>query len=307
MLERMTDGGVVVIDGGMGTELEARGARMDHEAWCGLANLEVPGLVRDIHEDYVRAGADVIIANTFPANRAALDVDGDGDRVEAMNRAAVAAALEARERAAGGRDVAVAGSMSIWGPWEGAAGDDMPSDAVLLDVYREQAAILADAGVDLIVLEMLDVRWAAALTAAVETGLPVWAGLWAHRDADGRLVTPKTGTALDDDLPALLATSGAESLAAVLVMHSAIATALPVLDLVARHWAGPRGAYPHSGHFARPNWVFEDIAPAALADEAERWLDQGAALVGGCCGTRPAHIRAIRERVDRRAAAGVSA
>src|ERR1700750_1762173 len=180
MLERMTDGSVVVIDGGMGTELEARGAPMDHEAWCGLANLTAPDLVREIHEDYIRAGADVIIANTFPANRAALDVDGDGDRVEEMNRAAVAAALAARERAAGGREVAVAGSMSIWGPWEGAAGDDLPSDAVLLDVYREQAGILADAGVDLIVLEMLDVRWAPALTAARETGLPVWAGLWAH-------------------------------------------------------------------------------------------------------------------------------
>jgi S-methylmethionine-dependent homocysteine/selenocysteine methylase len=301
MLERMREGGVVVIDGGMGTELEARGARMDHEAWCGLANLEVPGLVREIHEDYIRAGADVIIANTFPANRAALDVEGDGDRVEAMNRAAVEAALDARERAGGGREVAVAGSMSIWGPWEDAAGDDLPSDPVLLDVYREQAGILADAGVDLIVLEMLDVRWAAALTAARETGLPVWAGIWADVEA-GRLVTPRTGDALNHDLPALLG-DYREGLAAVLVMHSAIETVPRALDLIAEHWNGPRGAYPHRGRFERPNWVFDDIAPETLADEAERWLDQGARLVGGCCGTRPEHIRAIRERVDRRAAA----
>jgi S-methylmethionine-dependent homocysteine/selenocysteine methylase len=87
----------VVVDGGMGSELEARGVPMDHEAWCGLANLEAPEVVRAIHEDYIRAGADVVIANTFPANRAALTAAGYGDRVEEANRAAVAAAFEARD------------------------------------------------------------------------------------------------------------------------------------------------------------------------------------------------------------------
>ena len=298
MLDRLTDGGVVVIDGGMGSELEARGAPMDHDAWCGLANLDAPDLVRAIHEDYIRAGADVIIANTFPANRLALAAAGHGDDVEAMNRNAVAAALEARDRVAGGRAVAVAGSMSIWGPYEDAPARDAPSEAVVLEAYREQAAVLADAGADLIVLEMLDVRWAPAVVAARETGLPVWAGVWAHTDGDGRLVTPMTGGLLEDDLPVVLG-DGA-GLAAVLVMHSAIAAVPPALDLIARHWTGPRGAYPHAGHFARPNWVFEDIAPAALADEAARWLDQGAQLVGGCCGTRPDHIAAIRAVVDGR-------
>src|SRR3954466_41204 len=124
MLERLRDGGVVVIDGGMGTELEARGAPMDHgagrapmaqEGWCGLANLDAPELVRAIHEDHLRAGADVIIANTFPCNRLAMEQAGFGDRVGDMNRAAVHAAIEARDRAAGGREVAIAGSMSLWG------------------------------------------------------------------------------------------------------------------------------------------------------------------------------------------------
>jgi methionine synthase I (cobalamin-dependent) len=135
-----------------GSELEARDASMDHEAWCGLANLDAPDLVRSIHEDYIRAGADVIIANTFPANRAAMEAAGFGDRLEEMNRAAVAAAREARDRAADGRQVAVAGSMSIWGPWEEA--NDAPSERFVLDVYREQAAMLAAAGADLIVLEI---------------------------------------------------------------------------------------------------------------------------------------------------------
>jgi methionine synthase I (cobalamin-dependent) len=292
------DDRVLVIDGGMGSELEARGAPMDHDAWCALANLDAPDLVREIHEDYMRAGADVIIANTFPCNRIAMEAAGHGHRVEEMNRAAVDAAREARERAAAGRPVAIAGSMSIWGPYEEAPRDEAPREALVLDVYREQAAMLAGAGVDLIVLEMLDVRWGAALTAARETGLPVWAGIWAHLDPDGRPITPKVGTPLADDLPALL--DGGDGVDAVLVMHSAIGATLPALDLVARHWSGPRGAYPHAGHFERPSWIFDDIAPSALADEAEGWIDQGARLVGGCCGTRPDHIAAIRERVDGR-------
>src|SRR4051812_18536533 len=111
MLDPLATDGVVVLDGGMGTELEARGARMDHEAWSGLANVEHPELVREIHEDYIRAGADVVIANTFPTNRAALAAAGCGDRFEEVNRAGVEAALSARERA--GRPVAVAGSMSL--------------------------------------------------------------------------------------------------------------------------------------------------------------------------------------------------
>src|ERR1700749_245452 len=87
MLERVDRGEVVDIDGGMGTELEARGAPMDHEAWCGIANLEHPNLVREIHEDYIRAGADVIITNTYPTSRPPLERAGYGDRVVEANRA----------------------------------------------------------------------------------------------------------------------------------------------------------------------------------------------------------------------------
>jgi S-methylmethionine-dependent homocysteine/selenocysteine methylase len=289
---------MLVIDGGMGSELEARGARMDHEAWCGLANLEAPELVRAIHDDYIAAGADVIIANTFPTNRPALAAAGYSDSFEEANRAAVAAALDARDRA--GRPVTVAGSMSLWGPHEEARPEDAPPETHVLDVYREQAALLADAGVDLIVLEMFDARWTAARRAARETGLPVWLGVWGRLGPDGELRTP-TGQTLEDDLPELIG-DGAD---AVLVMHSALEAVRPALAAIARHWDGPRGAYPHAGHFERPNWIFRDVAPGVLADEAEQWVRDGAQFAGGCCGTRPEHIRAIAERFpDRRPAAG---
>jgi homocysteine S-methyltransferase len=291
MVDPLAKDGVVVLDGGMGTELEARGARMDYEAWSGLANLEDPDLVRRVHEDYISAGADVVIANTFSTNRAALEAAGRGDRFEEANRAAVDAALSAREGV--GRPVAVAGSMSLLGTVDGDGDLHGPvSEGQLLEVYGEQARLLAEAGVDLIVLEMFDARWSAALRPALDTGLPVWVGTWT-RGADGGDLPAPTGRPFEQDLPALID----DRVAAVLVMHSPLDAVGPALAAIARHWRGPRGAYPHAGHWERPNWAFEDIAPSVMADHAEAWLRDGARIVGGCCGTRPDHIRAIHDRL----------
>ena len=93
---RLAAGEVVVIDGATGTELQARGVPMDDDAWCGVANLEHADVVRDVHADYIRAGASVVIANTFSTDRLRLGDAGLADRVEDANRNAVAAALEAR-------------------------------------------------------------------------------------------------------------------------------------------------------------------------------------------------------------------
>jgi methionine synthase I (cobalamin-dependent) len=95
--ERLAAGEVVVVDGGVGTQLQAEGVPMDGAAWCALANLEQPGAVQRVHEAYIRAGAQVIIANTFAAGRAVLEPAGLGGRVAEVNVNAVGAALAARE------------------------------------------------------------------------------------------------------------------------------------------------------------------------------------------------------------------
>src|SRR5215467_7603865 len=112
---RLVAGGVVIVDGGMGSQLQAEGVPMDGLAWSARANLAHPGAVRRVHEEYIGAGAEVIIANTFAANRAALEPAGLGGQVAEVNRAAMAAALDARAAAAS-RPVAVAGSMSSFCP-----------------------------------------------------------------------------------------------------------------------------------------------------------------------------------------------
>src|SRR5205823_49197 len=185
---RLATGDVVVIDGATGTELEARGVPMDDAAWCGPANLEYAEVARDVHADYIRAGAAVVIANTFSTDRLRLGDAGVADRLDEVNRNAVAAALQAREET-GRDDVVVAGSLSRAAAFtiDGAA---RPVDrATLRDVYEEQARILADAGVELIALEMMTGadHGEPALEAARSTGLPVWLGLSAERAADGRL------------------------------------------------------------------------------------------------------------------------
>jgi S-methylmethionine-dependent homocysteine/selenocysteine methylase len=289
---RLANGDVVVIDGATGTELEARGVPMDDAAWCGVANLEHADAVREVHADYIRAGARVVIANTFSTDRMRLGDAGIGDRVEEVNRNAVAAALEARE-ATGASDVAVAGSLSRAAAFTIDGASRQVGRAELLEVYSEQAGIFAEAGVDLIALEMITGvgHGEPALEAARSTGLPVWLGLSAERAADGRLaVWQGPDVDFDDVVEALVS----PELGAVLVMHTDVADVDEALESVFRHWDGAVGVYPHVGRFAPPSWRFDQgFTPGELVAHTRRWVERGARIVGGCCGLGPQYIRAL--------------
>jgi len=303
---RLADGGVVIIDGGTGTQVQAEGVPMDVEAWSARANLEQPDVVQRVHEAYIRAGAEVIIANTFAASRAALEPAGLGSRVADANRNAVAAALRAREAAAGGRAVAVAGSMSafcsaaVHGSNEAglAAADRFPS----LADFREQAGLLAEAGVDLIALELIEAPsyGRAALQAAAETGLPVWLGVSAVRLDDGTLgADPVFGEG--DSFAEFVSKLADPALAAVTVMHAKPDVSLEAIGIVAARFAGPIGVYAESGSWAAPNWVFDGLTPDQYLQEAIAWADHGAQLIGGCCGIGPEHIKVLSDRLPRQA------
>jgi S-methylmethionine-dependent homocysteine/selenocysteine methylase len=306
---RLAAGEVLIIDGGTGTQLQAEGVPMDDTAWSARANLEQPGVVQRVHEDYIRAGAEVIIANTFAASRAALEPAGLGSRVAEANRAAVRAAQRAREAVAGG-PVAVAGSMSSFSPIDmdaaalgqplaGPSADD-PRLPSLAD-FREQAGLLAEAGVDLIALEMIDARGygRAAVAAAAETGLPVWLGISPVRLADGTLGTlPELGD--EESFEELLSALAGPALAAVTVMHADPELTLDAIEIIRRHFAGPIGVYAETGDWQPPNWVFGGLTPDEYLAQALTWADRGAQLIGGCCGTGPGHIRVLADGLDRR-------
>ena len=136
-----------------------------------------------------------------------------------------------------------------------------------------------------------------AVEAAAETGLPVWLGVSVAVAVDSHvpmLDRPRDG--LDDLLDALLGST----VCAVTVMHSVIEAVEPALEVIARHWSGTVGAYPHCGDYKPPEWIFGDIAPEAFARAAVSWVDRGAQLVGGCCGIRPEHIQVLADRLSDR-------
>lgn len=290
-IRRLADGAVVLIDGGTGTELEARGVPMNGAVWCGVAVLDHQDVVRGVHEDYIRAGAEVIVANTFPSNRLALEPAGFGDQVAEINRRAVETAREARENAAE-RPVLVAGSLSPHSA-EGIP-DPRPDEETVLAAFREQVAIQAEAGVDLFALEMIPDAFYGRLAtqAAVESGLPVWLGMTAW--------SGEGGWQHEDGLSALVAELVGPGVMAVNAMHTDVDEIAPAIEEIRRVWDGVIGAYAHHGGWEPPNWIFHDISPEAYADAALGWVAQGAQIVGGCCGIRPAHIALLRERLPAR-------
>lgn len=289
-------GEVVILDGATGTELERRGVQMDTVVWDAAALLTHPDMVREVHEDYIRAGADVIITNTFATARHMLEPAGMGGRCCELNIRAVTLSKEARENAAEG-PVFIAGSISTM-----SAHDDHsyepPAERARAN-YREQAEILAESGVDVIALEMMrDLEQTTyAIEAAVATGLPVWVGFSCKTTDEGTVVLwdgEHTLVEALEQIPPLGASL-------VSIMHTLTEDTPSALQEVNAHWSGPLGAYPHSGKFIMPNWQFIDmISPEDFVEEAQQWLDRSAQLIGGCCGIGPEHIRLLKERLPAR-------
>ena len=291
--QRFEDGGVVLMDGGTGTELEKRGVPMDDAAWCATALATHPEVVREVHEDYIRAGAEVIITNTFPAAKHVLQEAGVGKRFRELNARAAELAQEARENSAEG-PVYVAGSISTF-PAKLDHGYD-PDEREARANYTEQAEVLAEAGVDLIVLEMMrDLEGAKyAIEAAITTGLPVWLGFSCQRAEDGTLMLWSGRNTLAEALEEL----PMQEVSLVSIMHTQIEDTVPALQEIKKHWDGPLGAYPHRGEFIMPNWQFIDmISPEDFASEARQWLEAGSQVIGGCCGIGPEHIRLLKEQL----------
>jgi homocysteine S-methyltransferase len=286
LLGRMQAGETILIDGGTGTEVERRGVPQLENAWNGGGILSHPQIVQQVHEDFLREGAEIVISNTFATSRHALREAGQPERFETYNRHGVELALAARDAAAR-PEALVAGGISYWS-W---AGEPPPPDVVRSGV-ADQAAIMAEAGADLLMLEMMvdKARMLAALEAARGSGLPVWAGLSCTRDDAGRIRLLR-GEPLAPALEAL----HAAGVPLVCIMHTDVALVDDCLDEVFAHWPGLVGVYAHSGQSDRGSWRFETVMPPQdHARAAQRWLARGVRLIGGCCGMGPDHVKALK-------------
>jgi homocysteine S-methyltransferase len=279
------------MDGGTGTEMEKRGVPMNEKGWSASSTIAQPDTLRQIHEDYIRAGAEIIITNTFSTSRHVLEACDLADKFTEINRTAARLALEARANAAQ-QPVWVAGSISTT-----TFHRQQPPPAVAQTNFNDQADILAEGGVDFFVLEMMrDIEYTnIALTAAKRTGLPVWVGYSTLITEENRVQLAYTGSGtvfLDEALRAL----SPEDTPLVSIMHTLTEDIAPSLAVLKDHWSGPMGVYAHSGEFIMPNWQFIDmISPAAYAAEASKWVADGVQMIGGCCGIGPEHIRVLKE------------
>jgi 5-methyltetrahydrofolate--homocysteine methyltransferase len=269
------DGGILVLDGAMGSELTARGIAPD------FAVLDAPDAVAAIHRDYAAAGARAIYTNTFGANRARLAVWGAEERVHELNAVAVGLA-----RSAAGGDALVVGCL---GPTGRRLGADVSFDEAVA-IFAEQARALLDAGVDALAIEtMLDLeelRAAVVAAGGLRRDEPVFA--CASVFADGRSLAGEPV----EEVASRLAALGADVVGANCCEGPE--SLLPLVAALARATSTPILAKPSAGlPVEREGALTYPFGPDEMASGAERLIRAGARLVGGCCGTTPETIRAI--------------
>jgi methionine synthase / methylenetetrahydrofolate reductase(NADPH) len=275
---------VLVCDGAMGTMLYGKGIFLNRS--FDELNLTQPDLVAEIHQAYVRAGADVIETNTFGANRVKLAAFGLAERTHAINAAGARIARHAA------RDqVFVAGAIGPMGirvePW-GKTGVDEAED-----ILRQQARALVEGGVDLFILETFrDVNEMGAAIRAVRSvcDLPIVA----------QMTTEEDGNSLDGVAPETFVPELEQRGADVVGLNCSVGPAamLETIERMSRVAHVRLSAQPNAG---RPREIegrnIYLCSPDYMASYARRFINSGVRLVGGCCGTTPEHIRAIKAAV----------
>src|SRR5947199_3953396 len=288
--ERLAEG-ALLCDGAMGTVLYARGVPLD--GCFDVLNLNNPRVVQGVHADYIGAGADAIETNTFGANRFKLAVHGLGSQGGEIKRRGARLGRDVGESAGG--DVWVLGSMGPLGKYLEPLGAVTADEA--REAFREQAEALLEGGVDAFVVETFsDLAEIALAVGAIRaiTDLPVIAQM-AFTD-EGVTFMGRPPAEVARTLRAL----GAQALGANCSVGSS--TLYDVLERMVPESGGlPLAIQPNAG---LPSRIGERLiylsSPAYMADYAGRMVAAGARLVGGCCGTTPAHTAAMRETLDRR-------
>lgn len=278
----------IIADGSMGTYLEKKGYKGKTPE---LANLESPELIQEIHTEYIQAGAQIIVTNTFGANRLGLAKKGMASRLSEINSQAVKIAADSKKNFP---DILIAGDIGPTGELIEPYGDLTPQQA--RDVFAEQAEILRQEGVDFIILETfqdlneMKIAYSAVREIRGIFILPSFA-FTAGRESRtlmGQSAEEIAGWAENESLQAIGINCGLKSAE----MKTLAEKILNITDI--KLWVKPNAGLPeiHEGKTVFPETPEEFSANCAYIAK------KGAKFIGGCCGTTPEYISALVEKID---------
>ena len=300
LIETIRAGEFILMDGALGTELERRGVPFEGSGWSAYAVRDHGDVIRDTHEDYINAGARLHIVNSFALARHVLEPIGLGDEFEALNRQSVTLFEDAVSRTDVNRDnLWAAGSLSTF-----AANSDrslLPTGDDLIRNNRQQAQILLGQDIDCFALEMLfDTEVSLAMLAAVtDFDLPVILGFTCDQseNSDGDVMIARglgySPVPLQDILPVVIDGISSDNVI-MSIMHTEIELTDAALDVLKQYWDGPVAIYPNSGNFVNLRMQFDSVCEVHEFEQAaQRWINAGVQIVGGCCGIGPAHIASL--------------
>ena len=288
----------ILLDGGMGQEIYNRGGKGGYGEWATAALYEDPQLVREIQLDYIRAGADVITTNTYGTTRSRMAAVGMEDRFEALVRTAGELAFQARDQ--GGRgDVRIATSLP---PLEASYVNEFELSYDETSAQFGEMMDLLDPYVDIYLGETLSTSFEARafLEAARGRGKTTWLALTL---GDHGATDLRGGERLED-LIALAQEYAPDALLINCCTPDSVGAALPQLQKSGL----PFGGYANGFVEIPAAWderggvmqleTRRDLSPEVYAEDVARWIEAGAAIVGGCCETGPAHIARLRQLID---------
>ncbi|MCH9036166.1 MAG: homocysteine S-methyltransferase family protein [Chloroflexi bacterium] len=311
VMDRLRAGDVLLMDGGTGSEIQRRGADVlvdttaetELRAWSATANIEFADVVQQVHQDYLRVGADIIISNNFWTTPSRLELIGRGQNWEEYARAAGENALRAREVL--NPEAYVFGGISAPYRQDYRVTSPKPDVEVLGKEAFDQeflgpAGVLSGLGVDALLPEYVGFidDCVAAVDACATLGLPVFLGV--------RHITDYGWMQYGETLQDLVKALEGHQVDGILLMCSrpeCVSVALPALR---QAFDGPIGAYanvgynpmaPVRGRTHKGDDLAVGYSPSRLAEFAQDWKEMGAQIIGGCCATGPEHIMALRRVV----------
>ena len=291
--ERFNQGKTIILDGGIGGELQKIGAKMDKGLWCGKCSIDSPKELSMVHKNYINAGADVITANTYASTPISMKKYGYENLIKDCNSKSVEIAKEA----ANGKNVAVAGSVSTYGYFLKDGIENM------IPSFEEHLKILSSTGVDLIILEAMSSQAdivEALIKCASNLKLPIWLSISCVFDKNNEIhlgydddATQNHPQIYENFIDSLLRFKKIHS-GPILIAHSNMSVTDVALKILKENYDKIIGAYPNRGYFVKPEWKFTDnVKPSDYLKQAINWKSNGAQIIGGCCGIGVEEIKAI--------------